>query len=279
MKTVNSIKDLKNFLAKEKSFNNSIGFVPTMGALHEGHLSLIKRCLEENDVCVASIFVNPTQFNDKKDLAAYPRTPEKDRRLLEAAGCHYLFAPSESEIYPEPDTRVFDFGTLDRVMEGAHRPGHFNGVAQIVSKLFEVVEPQRAYFGEKDFQQVAVVRRMVEQSGYPVQIVACPILREADGLAMSSRNMRLTTAQRQKAPLIARTLKESRNFAPGQTVRQVKDFVIDTLNEEPLLRVAYFEIVDGHTLMSVDTWEETTYPVGCIAVFCGEVRLIDNIMY
>jgi pantoate--beta-alanine ligase len=279
MITVKSIESLKAFLTKERVSGRSIGFVPTMGALHEGHLSLVKRCIAENEVCVASIFVNPTQFNDRKDLAAYPRTPDKDRLMLEDAGCHYLFAPTEQEMYPQPDTRIFSFGTLDKVMEGAQRPGHFNGVAQIVSKLFDAVEPQRAYFGEKDFQQIAVIREMVRQEGYNVEIVPCPIMREADGLAMSSRNMRLDAVQRQKAPLIARTLKESRNFATGKTVGQVKDFVINALNEEPLLRVEYFDIVDSRTLRSINSWDETTQPVGCIAVFCADVRLIDNVMY
>jgi pantoate--beta-alanine ligase len=279
MKIVNSANDLKNYLAKERAQNKCIGFVPTMGALHEGHLSLARRCMNENDICVVSSFVNPTQFSDKNDLATYPRTPENDCRLLESVGCHYLFAPSEEEMYPKPDTRVFDFGFIDKIMEGKHRPGHFNGVAQIVSKLFEIVRADRAYFGEKDFQQIAVIRKMVKDAGIPVQIVACHILREADGLAMSSRNVRLTAEQRQKALLIAQTLKESLNFVPGKTVQEVTDFVVHRLNNEPPLRVEYFEIVDGYTLMPVSNWTETTYPVGCIAVFCGEVRLIDNVMY
>jgi pantoate--beta-alanine ligase len=279
MKIVNRVIDLTNCLVEERLKNRQIGFVPTMGALHDGHLSLIKRCVEENDVCVASIFVNPTQFNDKNDWVTYPRTLDKDTVLLETAGCDYLFAPSEDEMYPEPDIRLFNFGTLSQVMEGAHRPGHFNGVAQIVSKLFDAVGVCKAYFGEKDFQQIAIIRNMVEQLNINVQIVSCPILREADGLAMSSRNVRLTGEQRQKAPLIAQTLKESINFVPDKTVREVRDFVINRLNNEPFLRVEYFEIVDGHTLMFIHQWAETTYPVGCIAVFCGDVRLIDNIMY
>jgi pantoate--beta-alanine ligase len=250
-----------------------------MGALHRGHLSLVARCVAENDVCVASIFLNPTQFNDKNDLASYPRTPSEDAAMLSAAGCRYLFAPSEEEMYPEPDTRVFDFGLLSHVMEGEHRPGHFNGVAQIVSKLFDAVGPCKAYFGEKDFQQIAVIREMVKQLALPVQIVACPILREDDGLAMSSRNVRLSAEQRRTAPLIARTLKESAALAPVKTVREVQEFVIDTLNGEPLLRVEYFEIVDAHTLRPIRRWDETPCPVGCIAVFCGSVRLIDNITY
>jgi pantoate--beta-alanine ligase len=250
-----------------------------MGALHEGHISLVKRCVEENDICVASIFVNPTQFNDKQDLAAYPRTPDKDYALLEAAGCDYVFTPEEKEMYPEPDTRIFNLGPVAEVMEGAHRPGHFNGVAQIVSKLFCLVKPDKAYFGEKDFQQIAVIRVMTKELNLPVEIVPCPVLREAGGLALSSRNMRLTPEQHQKASLIARTLKESTTFAPGTKVQEVIDYVVNTLNNEPVLRVEYFDIADRETLQSVKNWEETTDPIGCIAVFCGEVRLIDNITY
>ena len=279
MKIVNNIKDLKGYLAEEKQNNKQIGFVPTMGALHEGHVSLVKRCVEENDVCVVSIFVNPTQFNDKHDLETYPRTLDKDCALLEPTGCKYVFAPSVEEMYPEPDTRTFDFGTVSAVMEGARRPGHFNGVAQIVSKLFYAVEPDNAYFGEKDFQQIAVIRAMVNQLNIPVKINACPILREADGLALSSRNVRLTPEQRQKAPLIARTLKESTNFAPEKSVQEVIDYVVNTINADPVMRVEYYEIVDGNTMESIQSWSDTTYPVGCITVYCGEVRLIDNIKY
>lgn len=279
MKIVNSIKDLKQYLAAEKQDNMRIGFVPTMGALHAGHLSLVKRCVEENDVCVVSVFVNPTQFNDKHDLETYPRTLDKDCALLESAGCKYVFAPSVEEMYPEQDTRTFDFGTVSQVMEGARRPGHFNGVAQIVSKLFYAVEPDNAYFGEKDFQQIAVIRAMVKQLNIPVKINACPILREADGLALSSRNTRLTPEQRQKAPLIARTLKESVNFAPEKSVQEVIDYVVNTINSDPVMRVEYYEIVDGNTLESIQNWSDTDYAVGCITVYCGEVRLIDNIKY
>lgn len=185
MKIVSKIQDLKGYLAQERLNNRRIGFVPTMGALHAGHLSLVKRCVDENDICVVSVFVNPTQFNDKKDLETYPRTLEKDCELLQSAGCDYVFAPSVEEMYPEPDTRVFDFGKVMQVMEGARRPGHFNGVAQVVSKLFYIVEPDNAYFGEKDFQQIAVIREMVRQLNMPVHIVDCPIQREADGLALS----------------------------------------------------------------------------------------------
>lgn len=279
MKIVNSIQELKQILAGEKRENKRIGLVPTMGALHAGHLSLVKRCVAENDVCVVSVFVNPTQFNDKHDLETYPRTLEKDCALLETAGCHIVFAPTVEEMYPQPDTRTFDFGTVSNVMEGARRPGHFNGVAQIVSKLFYAVEPDNAYFGEKDFQQIAVIRALVKQLQLPVHIHACPILREADGLALSSRNTRLTPALRQKAPLIARTLKESITFAAGKSVQETIDYVVNTLNSDPDLRVEYYEIVDGNTLESIREWSDTDYAVGCITVYCGEVRLIDNIKY
>lgn len=279
MKIVSSIKDLKNFLALEREKGKKIGLVPTMGALHAGHISLVKRCVAENDICVVSDFVNPTQFNDKHDLETYPRTLEADCALLEPVGCDYVFAPSVAEMYPEPDTRVFNLGPVAAVMEGPRRPGHFNGVAQVVSKLFYIVEPDNAYFGEKDFQQIAVIREMVRQLNLPVHIVDCPIQREADGLALSSRNTRLTPEQRQKAPVIARTLKESTTFVPAKSVQEVIDFVVNTINQVPEMKVEYFEIVDGHTMQSIKNWSDTTYPVGCITVYCGEVRLIDNIKY
>lgn len=279
MKIVKSIKELKDYLFGAKKDNKRIGLVPTMGALHNGHLSLVRRCVEENDVCVVSVFVNPTQFNDKHDLETYPRTLEADCNLLETAGCDVVFAPSVEEIYPEPDTRVFDLGSVAEVMEGAKRPGHFNGVAQVVSKLFYIVEPDNAYFGEKDFQQIAVIREMVRQLGIPVVINACPIVREEDGLALSSRNTRLTPEQRQKAPLIARTLKESVAMKPNKSVKEVIEHVVNTINADPVMEVEYYEIVDGNTLKSIQNWSDTDYPVGCITVYCGEVRLIDNIKY
>lgn len=279
MKIVKSIKELKDYLFGAKKDNKRIGLVPTMGALHNGHLSLVRRCVEENDVCVVSVFVNPTQFNDKHDLETYPRTLEADCNLLETAGCDVVFAPSVEEIYPEPDTRVFDLGSVAEVMEGAKRPGHFNGVAQVVSKLFYIVEPDNAYFGEKDFQQIAVIREMVRQLGIPVVINACPIVREEDGLALSSRNTRLTPEQRQKAPLIVRTLKESVAMKPNKNVKEVIEYVVNTINADPVMEVEYYEIVDGNTLKSIQNWSDTDYPVGCITVYCGEVRLIDNIKY
>jgi pantoate--beta-alanine ligase len=279
MEIINNIKDLKERLSTERLNGKCIGFVPTMGALHDGHISLVKRCKEENDICIVSIFVNPTQFNDKKDLETYPRTLEKDCESLEPVGCSYIFAPTETEMYPEPDTRVFDFGSIAEVMEGKHRPGHFNGVAQIVSKLFDAVEPDKAYFGEKDFQQVAIIRAMVKQLNMPVQIIACPILRDADGLALSSRNARLSSTQRQKAPAIARILKESATFAQTKSLEEVKRFVIESINEVEEMNVEYYEIVDEESLKPINDWEESESPVGCITVFCGAVRLIDNIHY
>lgn len=279
MKVFNRIKDLQQYLSEAKEENKTIGLVPTMGALHKGHESLVERCAKENDECVVSVFVNPTQFNDKNDLVTYPRTVEKDCELLEAAGCTVAFVPSEEEMYPEPDTRVFDLGPVAAVMEGPRRPGHFNGVAQVVSKLFDIVKPGNAYFGEKDFQQIAVIRQMVKLLDLPVNIVACPIVREADGLALSSRNTRLTEEQRKKAPVIARTLKESVTFAPQKSVGEVIDYVVSTLNAVPEMEVEYYEIVDGYTMQPVRDWSGTTYPVGCITVYCGNVRLIDNIAY
>ena len=279
MVIIHTVNELRALLAVERKAGKTIGFVPTMGALHDGHLSLVKQCKRENGVCVVSIFVNPTQFNDKNDLQTYPRTLQKDCALLEPAGCDYVFAPSEDEMYPEPDTRVFNFGAIAEVMEGRHRPGHFNGVAQIVSKLFEIVEPDKAYFGEKDYQQIAVIRAMAQQLNMQVKLIACPIIREADGLAMSSRNTRLTAEQRQFAPAIARTLKESLTFVPSKNVLDVTSWVINTLNDVPSLRVEYYEIVDGDTLQPITGWDNAKSPTGCIAVFCGEVRLIDNIKY
>lgn len=279
MKVFSTIADLKAEVAAQKAAGKTIGLVPTMGALHAGHASLVKKCAAENDVTVVSVFVNPTQFNDKNDLKNYPRTLEKDAELLQSVGCNLIFAPSEDEIYPEPDTRVFDFAPLDKVMEGKYRPGHFNGVAQIVSKLFDIVTPDRAYFGEKDFQQLAIIREMVKQLGLSLEIIACPIVREADGLALSSRNARLTDSQRKKAVTISKVLFESRNFAPSKSIAELTNWVVDNINKESELRVEYFEIVDGNTLQAVSDWNQTDYIVGCITVFCGEVRLIDNIRY
>jgi len=253
----------------------TIGFVPTMGALHEGHISLMKRC-RENAIRVASIFVNPTQFNDKQDLANYPRSLEKDLEMLKSAGCDFVFAPPVEEMYPEEDTRVFDFGMLDRVMEGACRPGHFNGVAQVVSRLFDLVQPDKAYFGEKDFQQLAIIRRLVEMMEIPVQIVGCPIVREADGLAMSSRNILLTPEQRQHAPAIARTLFACREKTRDMSLDELKKWVVEQIDSTPCLQTEYFDIVDRETLQTASEYKFNSLQ-GCIAVRVGAIRLIDNI--
>lgn len=279
MKIVHAIKDLQEALADLRAQGKTVGLVPTMGALHAGHASLVKRSVAENDATVVSVFVNPTQFNDKNDLAKYPRTLEADCRLLEQCGATVVFAPSVEEIYPEPDMRHFSFPPLDTVMEGAYRPGHFNGVCQIVSKLFDLVKPDRAYFGEKDFQQLAIIREMVRQLKFPLQIVGCPIVREADGLALSSRNTRLSAEQRQQALKISQTLFASVDYAATHTVAQTQQFVEDAIAAAPGLRLEYFELVDGNTLQKIADWGDTAYAVGCITVFCGEVRLIDNIKY
>lgn len=278
MEIIRSVAELKTKLNKAREAG-SIGLVPTMGALHDGHLSLIQRARKENDTVVVSVFVNPTQFNNPTDLVTYPRTEDADVALLEKAGVDYALIPTVEEIYPEPDTRVFDLGPVAEVMEGAMRPGHFNGVAQIVSKLFDFTRPTRAYFGEKDFQQIAVIRKMVELEGFDLEIVDCPIKREADGLAMSSRNVRLTTEQRAIAPAIHRTLENSLSWAQDHTVEQTKSYVIDELNSKPQLRVEYYEIVDALTMQPISDWKDASQAVGCVTVFCGEVRLIDNIKY
>ena len=279
MRVVKTISELKSLISGYKQENKTVGLVPTMGALHAGHKSLVDRARKENDIVVVSVFVNPTQFNNKQDLATYPRTEERDCALLEAAGCDVVFMPAVEEVYPEPDNRQFDLGAVAEVMEGAHRPGHFNGVAQIVSKLFGFVEPDRAYFGEKDFQQIAVILKMVQLEGFKLQIVACPIKREDDGLALSSRNVRPTAEQRQLAPNIYRVLKESCNFAKSHTVAETEKFVVDSLNALPQMEVEYYSIVDALTMQPVSDWADADSITGCITVYCGEVRLIDNIAY
>ena len=279
MKLVHTINELRAELAAQRQAGKKLGLVPTMGALHEGHASLVRRAVAENDIVVVSDFVNPTQFNDKNDLLKYPRTLEADCELLEKEGAAYVFAPSVEEIYPEPDTRQFSYAPLDTVMEGKYRPGHFNGVCQIVSKLFMIVEPDKAYFGEKDFQQLAIIREMVKQMQFPLEIIGCPIVREADGLALSSRYARLTDEQRQQALNISRTLFQSKEYAVSHTVAETQQFVEDAIAASEGLELEYFELVDGTTLQKISRWEETDYAVGCITVFCGEVRLIDNIKY
>lgn len=251
-----------------------------MGALHKGHLSLVERARRENDIVIVSVFVNPTQFNNANDLATYPRTEEADCSLLEEAGVDIAFIPTVEEMYPEPDTRQFDLGPVAEVMEGPMRPGHFNGVAQIVSKLFYLARPVRAYFGEKDFQQIAVIRRMVELEGgfEGLEIVSCPICRAEDGLALSSRNVRLTPEQRAVAPAIYKVLSQSA-ASPLPTVKDTQRDVMEQLNSLPFMKVEYFTIVDGLTMQPISSWNETDYAVGCITVYCGDVRLIDNITY
>lgn len=252
-----------------------------MGALHDGHASLVDRSVQENDVTVVSIFLNPTQFNDKSDLDRYPRTLEADCALLERHGATLVFAPSVEEVYPEPDTRVFSYPPTDSVMEGAFRPGHFNGVCQIVSKLFDYVDADRAYFGEKDFQQIAVIRRMVADLGFRVQIVPCPVIREESGLARSSRNELLTPAERTLAAHIYRVMQESKALVAAHSVREVHAYVVNTLDAIEGLKVQYYSIVDGETLAEVDSWTAAPHIVGCITVFCGAtpIRLIDHIRY
>ena len=279
MITLYTIKDLQNAVSVRKNEEKTIGFVPTMGALHEGHISLVDECRKQNDVCIVSIFVNPTQFNNPADLEKYPRTIEQDLNMLEAAGVDLVFVPSAQEVYPEPDKRQFDFGQLDKVMEGKFRPGHFNGVAQVVSRLFDIVKPNMAYFGEKDFQQLAIIRQMVRQLDIPVKIIPMPIKREVSGLAMSSRNQRLTDRQKKEAVNIYRVLSESKKRYNQKTVEETRLQVIEEINKIDSLEVEYFEIVDGNTLQQISDWKDTTYAVGCITVFCGEVRLIDNIIY
>ena len=281
MKVFKKIVDLQNALFDERKQGKEIGLVPTMGALHEGHASLVKRSVSENGVTVVSVFVNPTQFNDKNDLKNYPRDLEADCRLLEECGADYVLAPEVEEMYPTPDTRHFEFPPVSTVMEGAHRPGHFNGVCQVVSRLFYIVRPDKAYFGEKDWQQIAVVKTMVRQLGLGVEIVECPIVRDADGLARSSRNSLLAPDERAIAPAIYKALKDSLTYAKMHSLKETHDKVVSDINKVDGLDVEYFSIVDGNTLQDVAEWEDSPYVVGCITVYCGKtpIRLIDHIKY
>ena len=275
METITNSEELRRALGSRD--RSGIGFVPTMGALHAGHRSLVERARRECATVVVSVFVNPTQFNDKTDLKNYPRTPEADLRLLEEVGADYVFMPSVEEVYPEPDTRTFDFGMIDKVMEGATRPGHFNGVAQVVSRLFDLVKPAKAYFGEKDFQQIAVIREMVRQLRIPVEIIPCPIVRGEDGLALSSRNTLLDTDHRTAAPYIYKVLKAAVEKSHQTTSDQLAAWVTAQVESNPLLKVIYFQVVDAATMQQVRTWEESPVIQGCIAVQAGDIRLIDNI--
>ena len=284
MQIITTKQELQRQVEACKQEGKTIGLVPTMGALHEGHASLVRRAVNENDICVVSVFVNPTQFNNKEDLTLYPRDLERDAKLLSSIGAHYVFAPSPEEMYTAEEinqTFSFDFGGLDKVMEGKMRPGHFNGVVQVVSRLFYLVQPDRAYFGEKDFQQLAIIRFMVERSTLAgtfgnLQIVGCPIVRESTGLALSSRNERLSEAEKQTALAISHTLMESLEWAKTDSVREVEKRVTDTINAVEGLEVEYYEIVDKTTLLPTDTFHNA---IGCVTVYCGKVRLIDNIQY
>ncbi|MEG2371015.1 MAG: pantoate--beta-alanine ligase [Alistipes sp.] len=275
MKTLNSVKELRAEL--DQIQQAGVGFVPTMGALHAGHRSLVERARRECTTVVVSVFVNPTQFNDKTDLRNYPRTPKADMKLLEQAGADFVLMPSVEEIYPTQDTRQFDFGTLDKVMEGATRPGHFNGVAQVVSRLFDIVKPAKAYFGEKDFQQIAVIRTMVAQLRLPVEIIACDIVRGEDGLALSSRNTLLDNEHRAAAPQIFATLQAAVERSHQLSPDALKAWVIAEVEKNQLLKVIYFEAVDALTLQEVAAWSDSRHIQGCIAVQAGNIRLIDNI--
>lgn len=286
MQIITTKADLERCIQACKAKGQTIGLVPTMGALHEGHASLVRKCVSENNITVVSVFVNPTQFNNKEDLAKYPRSLERDAELLNSIGANFVFAPTPEEMYSADEmnnTFRFDFGGLDQVMEGKMRPGHFNGVVQVVSRLFYLVKPDRAYFGEKDFQQLAIIHFMAERSELAgtfgsLQIIGCPIVREQSGLALSSRNERLSADEKQTALAISRTLFESLNWAkhPGATVANVQQRVIDTINAVPGLEVEYYEIVDQSTLLPTDTFN---HAIGCVTVYCGLVRLIDNIKY
>jgi pantoate--beta-alanine ligase len=279
MEIVVKAEQLKAFIKKSKEEGKTIGFVPTMGALHRGHLSLVNKAVQKADIVVVSVFVNPNQFNNQDDLKNYPRTLEDDAKLLEGTGCHILYHPTVDEVYPQKDERVFDFGQLDKVMEGKFRPGHFNGVAQVVSRFFDLVNPDMAFFGEKDFQQLAIIKKMTQMLGYHIQIVSCPIIREEDGLAMSSRNTLLTEEYRKESVLISKILFESKALMKSKNIKEVISFVTENINKSALLKVEYFNIVDGDSLQALEDWSKSEYIVGCIAVFADKVRLIDNLIY
>ncbi|MCF6342819.1 MAG: pantoate--beta-alanine ligase [Bacteroidales bacterium] len=274
-----TIKDFRVILELERVKGHSIGFVPTMGALHEGHLSLMRRAKKENDLMAVSVFVNPLQFNNPEDLEKYPRNLEADMRLLEAVGCDVLFVPDTQEMYPEEETKSYDFGELETVMEGAHRPGHFNGVAVVVKKLFDIVKPRRAYFGEKDFQQLAIIKKLVEKENLAVEIVPCPIVRETDGLAMSSRNARLTPEERAIAPFIFKTLQRAKNMKDTMAAGALKKKITELFEANQHFHLEYFEIAGGENLQAVSSWESGQGVLGFVAVHLGKVRLIDNIRF
>jgi len=283
MKVYEKIEGVKSYISAQKVDNKSIGFVPTMGALHKGHISLIERSKKENNISVSSIFVNPTQFNNKEDLGRYPQTLEEDKIILENAGCDVLFVPSVEEMYNKDELasawQKMDFGKLDRVMEGLQRPGHFNGVAQVVSKLFDIVKPNKAYFGQKDFQQLTIIKEMVKQMKYEIEIISCPTIREDDGLALSSRNMRLTSEKRKVAPKISQVLFKTKEIALTEpSVKKIKTFAENELKKEKLFQLEYFEIVEAETLQPIEYIYESKEAVACVALKLGVVRLIDNVI-
>lgn len=279
MKQFSTVRDTREYLESKQFSGQTIGFVPTMGALHEGHLTLIRQSKAENDLTVCSIFVNPIQFNNPDDLDKYPRTLASDVKLLTAEGCDVLFSPDAAEMYPEGEPALIDLelGMLDKLMEGRFRPGHFRGVAIVVKKLFDIVGPTRAYFGKKDFQQLAVIRHMVNTLNLPYEIVPCETVRESDGLAMSSRNMRLTIAERGIAPSIFQVLRKVRDKTGKVPVRELKEWAVKKIQEQPAMRVEYFEIADRETLMPLESWDHRIKAVALTAVYLGDVRLIDNI--
>ena len=284
MQIITTKQELLRQVEACKQQSKTIGFVPTMGALHEGHASLVRRAVSENNVCFVSVFVNPTQFNNKEDLAKYPRDLNRDAKLLESLGAQYVFAPTPEEMYSAEEmntTFSYDFEGLDQVMEGKMRPGHFNGVVQVVSRLFYLVQPDKAYFGEKDYQQLAIIHQMVERSSLKgtfgdLQIIGCPIVRAASGLALSSRNERLSEAEKETATNIYKTLKESVKWAKNASVSEVEQRVVDTINAIEGLEVEYYEIVDQTTLLPA---KDFSHAIGCVTVYCGPVRLIDNMKY
>lgn len=277
MLVLHTRKEIQEFSQLQRNEGNSIGFVPTMGALHAGHIQLVKQSVSENQITVSSIFVNPIQFNNPSDLEKYPRTLDADLEMLKAAGCDAVFVPTVEEMYPEPDHTEFDFGNLDKVMEGKFRPGHFRGVGVVVKKFFEFVLPHKAYFGEKDFQQLAVISHMVKSLAIPVEIIPCATVREADGLAMSSRNTRLTSEERAIAPEIYVSLQKAKENYSWFSPDGLGKMLIGELEQNPRFRVEYAEVADADTLMPFADWDDTEHAVICIAVFLGEVRLIDNI--
>ncbi len=280
MKTLNTISQTKQFLLEAKKEGKSIGFVPTMGALHEGHLTLMRRAKKENDLLAVSVFVNPIQFNNPEDLKKYPRDLEKDKQLLKSVGCDVVFAPTVDEMYPEEKvTEHFDFGKLETVMEGAFRPGHFNGVAVVVKRLFNIITPDKAYFGEKDFQQLAIIKQLVKMENMPLEIVPCAIVRESDGLAMSSRNERLTPDERALAPFIHQTLQQAVRLKTEKSPLEIVQWVTDKFKEQPAFTLEYFELADAVFLQPVKRWEKAKGTIGFVAAFLGDVRLIDNIRF